>query len=134
MLRPRQPIRRFDVFTEYHRLERLRHGMPADEAKGYRLWLAQVVAARKFSKWKGLENLDRQYQQEARAKQYPSSKWRRLSGKEQTDQHFDNGIIERMGRDFYERLFAQPHREPTSQEELPRHPGHDPPGLEALRA
>lgn len=36
MLRPRQPIRRFDVFPEYHRLERQRHGMPADEAKG--LW------------------------------------------------------------------------------------------------
>ncbi len=42
MLRPKQAIRRFDVFAEYHRLERLRQGMPADEAKGYGLWLAKV--------------------------------------------------------------------------------------------
>ncbi len=105
MFRPKQAIRRFDIFAEYHRLERLRQGMPADEAKGYGLWLAKVVAARKFAKWKGVEDLDRQYQQEAQAKQYPPSKWRRLSGKEQTDELFDKEIIERMGRDFYAQVF-----------------------------
>jgi hypothetical protein len=105
MPRPKQAIRRFDVFAEYHRLERLRQGMPADEAKGYGLWLAKVVAARKFAKWKSLEDLDRQYQQEAQAEQYPPSKWRHLSGKEQTDALFDKEIIERMGRDFYEQVF-----------------------------
>lgn len=106
MLRPRKPIRRFDVFAEYHRLDRVQQGMSADAAKGYGLWLAKVVAARKFAKWKTMEDLDRLYQAEAQTKQYPPSKWRRLSGKEQTDAFFDTEIIERMGRDFYEEVFA----------------------------
>ncbi len=102
MLRPQLAIRRFDVFAEYHRLDRLRYGMPAEEAKGYGLWLAKVVAARKFAKWKTVEDLDRLYQTEAQEKQYPPSKWRRLSGKEQTDALFDKEFIEGMGRDSYE--------------------------------
>jgi hypothetical protein len=28
--------------------------------RGYGLWLAKVVAARKFAKWKTMEDLDRQ--------------------------------------------------------------------------
>jgi hypothetical protein len=47
---PKQAIRRFDVFAEYHRLERIQHGILAGEAKGYGLWLAKVVAARKFAR------------------------------------------------------------------------------------
>jgi hypothetical protein len=43
---------------------------------------------------------------EAKAKQYPPSKWRRLSGKEQTDALFDKEIIERMGPDLYDQVFA----------------------------
>ncbi len=106
MARPRQPIRRFDVFAEYHRLERMQQGQPADEAKGYGLWLAKVVAARKFAKGKTPQDLDRLYAEEALAKQYPPSKWRSLSGKEQTDQLFDQEIIVRMGREFYDQVFA----------------------------
>ncbi len=106
VLRPKLSIRRFDVFAEYHRLDRLRSGMPAEEAKGYGLWLAKVVAARKFAKWKTVEDLDRLYQTEVQEKQYPPSQWRRLSGKEQTDELFDKEIIQRMGRDFYDRVFA----------------------------
>ena len=106
MVRPRQPIRRFDVFAEYHRLDRMQQGRPADEAKGYGLWLAKVVAARKFARWKTVQDLDRLYAEEAKAKQYPPSKWRSLSGKEQTDQLFDKEIIDRMGQDFYDQIFA----------------------------
>ena len=106
MLTPPQAIRRFDVFAEYHRLDRMQQGLPADEAKGYGLWLAKVVAARKFAKWKTTQDLDRLYAEEAKAKQYPPSKWRSLSGKEQTDQLFDKEIIERMGKDFYDQVFA----------------------------
>ena len=106
MVRPRQPIRRFDVFAEYHRLDRMQQDRPADEAKGYGLWLAKVVAARKFARWKTVQDLDRLYAEEAQAKQYPPSKWRSLSGKEQTDQLFDKEIIDRMGQDFYDQIFA----------------------------
>lgn len=60
----------------------MRQGMPEDEAKGYALWLAKVVAARKFARWKRAEDLDRLYRQEAQAREYPPSKWRPLSGEE----------------------------------------------------
>ena len=46
-LLPVGPIRRFDVFAEYSRLERLDKGYPQDEAKGYGIWLAKVVASRR---------------------------------------------------------------------------------------
>ncbi len=52
MVRLRHPIRRFDLFADSHRPDRMQQGRPADEAKGYGLWLAKVVAARKFAKWK----------------------------------------------------------------------------------
>ncbi len=65
MVRPRQPIRRFDVFAESHRLERMQQGRPADEAKGYGLWLAKVVAARKLAQGKTPQDLDRLYSEEA---------------------------------------------------------------------
>ena len=47
---PTKAIRRFDVFAEYSRQERLEKGYAKDEAKGYGIWLAKVVASRKFSK------------------------------------------------------------------------------------
>ena len=107
MVRPRQPIRRFDVFAEYHRLDRMQQGRPADEAKGYGLWLAKVVAARKFARWKTVQDLDRLYAEVAKGEAVPPpSKWRSLSGKEQTDQLFDKEIIDRMGQDFYDQIFA----------------------------
>src|SRR5580765_5799178 len=42
-------------FAEYRRLEVEDEGMPADQARGYGLWVAKVVAARKF----GRESIDR---------------------------------------------------------------------------
>lgn len=47
------------------------------------------MAGTKFARWKTAEDLDRLYRQEAEAKQYPPSKWRCLSGKEETDELFD---------------------------------------------
>ncbi len=43
---PEMPIRRFDVFVEYARLERLEKGDARDVAKSYGVWLAKVVAWR----------------------------------------------------------------------------------------
>ena len=45
---PHKPIRRFDVFAEYTHQERREKGYPEDEAKGYGIWLAKVVASRRF--------------------------------------------------------------------------------------
>lgn len=44
-LKPRRPIRRFDIFAEYNRLKGLDKGMDGAHAKGYGLWLAKVVAS-----------------------------------------------------------------------------------------
>ncbi len=40
------------------------------------------------------------------ARRAESRQWRSLSGKEQTDQLFDREIIVRMGREFYDQVFA----------------------------
>src|ERR671916_1887382 len=49
-LLPQAPIRRFDVFAEVNRLNALAEGRPEDEAKGYGIWLAKVVAGRRFGR------------------------------------------------------------------------------------
>jgi hypothetical protein len=64
-----------------------------------------VAASRKFAKGKTPQDLDRLYGQEAKTKEYPPSKWRHLSGKEQTDALFDTEIIARMGQDLYDQVF-----------------------------
>ena len=45
---PLKSIRRFDVFAEVNRLKALQEGRPEDEAKGYGIWLAKVVAGRRY--------------------------------------------------------------------------------------
>jgi hypothetical protein len=99
-IRPEAPVRRFDVFAEYSRLEAIREkGMSAAKAKGYGLWLAKVVAAQKFGR------LPRPAGEKAEEKR-PKKKWRELSGVPQTDKLFDREIIGRLGRGFYSRVFS----------------------------
>ena len=100
VLKPRAPIRRFDVFAEWNRLkavEELR--LPEDEAKAYGLAVAKVVAARKFYghrlKYRGAT---RAYLEGKTKEKW----WRKLA----SPQEFDEKIIERMGRDFYEKVFS----------------------------
>jgi len=100
-LKPAKRIRRFDVFAEYRKQEEHERGMPADQAKGYGLWVAKVVAARKFGRLK-----ERQSPSAAEAKSRRRRKWRVLSGQPQTDRLFDHQIVERMGAEFYTDVFA----------------------------
>jgi hypothetical protein len=100
-VKPANRIRRFDVFAEYRKQEEQERGMPADQAKGYGLWVAKVVAARKFGRLK-----DRDRPSEAEAKGRRRRKWRILSGEPQTDRLFDHQIVERMGVDFYDEVFV----------------------------
>jgi hypothetical protein len=99
--RPADRIRRFDVFAEYRKQEEQEHGMPAAQAKGYGLWVAKVVAARKFGRLK-----DRERPSEAEARARRRRKWRILSGVPQTDRLFDRQIVDRMGADFYKEVFV----------------------------
>jgi len=100
-IKPANRIRRFDVFAEYRKQDEQEVGMPVDHAKGYGLWVAKVVAARKFGRLK-----DRDRPSEAEAKRRRRRKWRILSGEPQTDRLFDRQIVERMGADFYKEVFA----------------------------
>ena len=102
MTRPQASIRRFDVFAEYSRLEKLAEGAPDDEAKGYGLWLAKVVAARKFGRLKPGADHGLTPQEVA---ERAGKKFRSLSGVEQTDRLFDTQVVARMGEDFYKKVF-----------------------------
>ncbi len=105
MIRPKATVRRFDVFAEYTRLERLKEGFPADEAKGYAIWLAKVVAARKFGRVKpGPVKRTGSSGQDLEAGVL--RKFRSLGDVEQTDKVFDKDIVERMGKGFYQKVFS----------------------------
>jgi hypothetical protein len=115
VLSPNAAIRRFDVFAEYTRQQAIEEGMPPDAAKGYGLWLAKVVAARRFGHTRRSQP---PIQRPARATHEPEeeaaperSPWRVLAGESQTDALFDQEIVQRMGRAFYQRVFIPAIRE-----------------------
>ncbi len=108
-LKPERPIRRFDVFAEYRKQDEERKGLPEDEAMGYGLWVAKVVAARRFGggtlkegREKGKDGGDR----DDRREQLVDGKWHALDGEPQTDALFQKEIVERMGHTFYQKVFA----------------------------
>jgi hypothetical protein len=101
---PQRAIRRFDIFAEYSRQEREDKGYPPDEAKGYGVWLAKVVAARRFGGGKsdgdgrkGSRRLDAEGNE---------PKFRSVGDELQTDETFDRDIVHRMGLAFYREVFA----------------------------
>jgi hypothetical protein len=97
---PDKPIRRFDVFAEYTRLERRDKGDADDVAKGYGIWLAKVVASR------SRRPRDDGSSGSSRRKPGPEPTFRSIGDEEQTDRTFDHDIIDRMGDDFYEQVFV----------------------------
>lgn len=99
---PRQAIRRFDVFAEFSRQEQLDKGVPEDEAKGYGIWLAKVVASRRFGgKKEGPPHGEGGGKDSA-----AHTKFRFVGDEMQTDEVFDHDIIERMGAAFYDQVFV----------------------------
>lgn len=108
-LRPLQPIRRYDVFAETKRREALAHGAPEDVAKGYGIRIAKIVAARRFGG--ATKKPHREAKDEGKEATGPfglaeGEKFRALDGELQTDETFDHEVIDRMGPEFYERVFA----------------------------
>ncbi len=105
--RPRQPVRRFDVFAEYSKLRAVRDGRPLDEAKGYGLWLAKVVASRRYGAGAGSAAAARDHRRDGEAEPPAvEERFRSLGGEVQTDERFDREIVARMGQDLYETIFA----------------------------
>ena len=113
-IKPERPIRRFDVFAEYRKQDEDRKGLPEDEAMGYGLWVAKVVAARRFGGGtlkerheRGKEHGDKQDGGRAHRREgLVDGKWHALDGEPQTDALFQKEIVERMGHAFYHRVFA----------------------------
>ena len=99
---PTNPIRRFDVFAEYTRQERRAKGYPEDQAKGYGIWLAKVVAARRFGQKSSSDG------KKPGKKDAPEEEptFRSVGDELQTDETFDHDIIERMGARFYDEVFV----------------------------
>jgi hypothetical protein len=118
VVRPLQPIRRFDVFAESKRLEALAHGEPEDVAKGYGIRIAKIVASKRFggsaarkAHHKGEDAPDRESSPESRFRGEGGSKFRSLDGEIQSDETFDHEIVDRMGLEFYEVVFQPAIRE-----------------------
>jgi hypothetical protein len=113
-LRPLQPIRRFDVFAETKRREARAHGAPDDVSKGYGIRIAKIVASRRFGGAKTQHEKKPKAEHEPEGEPSPygrfggegGSKFRALDDELQTDETFDKEIIDRMGPEFYERVFA----------------------------
>jgi hypothetical protein len=102
--KPSMAIRRFDVFAEFTRQERLAKGYPEDEAKGYGIWLAKVVAARRFGKTS--ESKSTKTKSKTDKETEPEPKFRSVGDELQTDETFDHDIIDRMGASFYDEVFV----------------------------
>jgi hypothetical protein len=100
--RPRNPIRRFDVFAEYRNQEQQDQGTPVDEAKGYGLWVAKVVAGRRFGRGRGPGGQAPGDHSEPERR----GKWHELEGQPQTDSLFDAEVVARMGPEFYREVFV----------------------------
>lgn len=101
---PRMAIRRFDVFAEFNRQQRLAKGYPEDQAKGYGIWLAKVVAARRFGK--SGESKSTASRTKSESDQEPEPKFRSLGDELQTNETFDHDIVDRMGAPFYAQVFV----------------------------
>ena len=102
--------------------------MRADEAKGYGLWVAKVVAARKFGRMRERGTTPVEDRNRRRRK------WHVLSGERQTDKLFDHEIVERMGAEFYRDIFEPAVREAARAGPIVRGDTRSPPpALEAGR-
>jgi len=99
------PIRRFDVFAEYNRVKNEADGLPEDRAKGDAVWLAKVVAGRRFGSSAASTSQSEKRQRTERGEERGADGYRSAGGVPQTDRTFDREIVERMGDQFYRQVF-----------------------------
>lgn len=106
-MNPKAPIRRFDVFAEYTKQKAIQDGMPEDQAEGYGLWVAKVVASRRFGgSPPNQPHRKSEGDDEEKDEKKDKPKWHDLGGEPQTDELFEREIVGRMGRRFYNTVFA----------------------------
>ncbi len=101
---PKNYIRRFDIFAEYNRLQALnKYKYSEDDAKAYGIAIAKVVAGRKFRKLFKTSHLSKSTLSSSELENSQNNKWWRKFG---SSKEFDKEIVDRMGRDFYEKVFS----------------------------
>ncbi len=103
---PKRGIRRFDVFAEYRKQEEEEKGVPEDEAKGYGLWVAKVVASRAYGRGTSRQAGAGGDGKSGVSQPPKQGKWHLLGDEVQTDARFDAEIVRRMGEAFYREVFA----------------------------
>jgi len=103
---PFKPILPPYVFAEVNRLKALREGRPEDEAKGYGIWVAKVVAGRRYGQKTDGDGREKPGTKEKPEKGPADEGFKAVGGELQTDETFDSEIIDRMGGRFYDETFA----------------------------
>jgi len=99
-------IRRYDVFAVSEYVKNIHKGIQEDISKGDAIWLATLVAARKFSKGSHKPRTSNGADAKSAKKNgVYTEKWRYLGDVLQTDKLYDQKIVERMGKEFYENEF-----------------------------
>jgi hypothetical protein len=121
--KPHSPIRRFDVFADFQRVQLEERGMPENRAKGRGIWAAKVVAGRGGRGGPAPKSKDEHKDGKGEAKEHEDDdEFRSAGGVPQTDATFDHEIIDRMGPDFYHDVFhpaiVQAHRDGKRYEEI----------------
>jgi hypothetical protein len=116
-MHPRRAIRRFDIFAEYRKQEEEAKGVSEDVAKGYGLWVAKVVASRRY---RGVTPAAPPRDGEAKSgeQDHPplvDGKWHVLGDEAQTEALFEREIVQRMGEDFYREVFVPAIRQAREQ-------------------
>jgi hypothetical protein len=106
-VKPRKTIRRFDVFAEYRKQEQQEKGDSERVASGYGLWVAKVVASRRFGTTRaGSESAPSGGEKKGEDGPKRQGDWHLLDGEPQTDALFDKEIVQRMGEEFYREVFV----------------------------
>lgn len=94
-MKPKAPVRRYDVFAAWNYLQGLDEGQNESRAKRYGVWMATVVAARKFR---------RRAEDRGTAKPLPPKEPRTdFLGLEAAD--YEKRVRLRMGTTFHDRVF-----------------------------
>jgi hypothetical protein len=107
-VKPKRDIRRFDVFAEYRKQDRQEAGDSEAVAKGYGLWVAKVVASRRFGGTRPAGGEPDGKDEDGKDGKGPQrqGEWHLLDGEPQTGALFDREIVARMGEDFYSQVFV----------------------------
>ncbi len=91
-----QRIRRFDIFAIFNKVSKEAE-MGSKHAKGYGIWMARMVAGKKFGGGAVTTGHTSAVATTTGAKKSGVKSWHELSGKPQTDKEYDKELVTRFG-------------------------------------